>query len=91
MIPVYLDNVWGSVMSFSGGRFVRKWPRGWRRTVVVAFGPPVEPPVTAFTVRQAVLVAGVDGPGRASRQAARAAGDDRPRPAPLRPPRRSAR
>ena len=59
VIPVYLDNVWGSIMSYSGGCFVRKRPQGWRRTIVVAFGPPVEPPVTAFTARQAVLVQGV--------------------------------
>ena len=59
VIPVYLDNVWGSVMSFSGGLFFRKWPKGWRRTVVVSYGPPVEPPVTAFKARQAVLVRGV--------------------------------
>ncbi len=31
VIPVYLDNVWGSVMSFSEGRFFTKWPKGWRR------------------------------------------------------------
>jgi 1-acyl-sn-glycerol-3-phosphate acyltransferase len=59
VVPVYLDNVWGSIMSHSGGRFVWKRPEGWRRTIVVSFGPPVEPPVTAFSVRQAVLVEGV--------------------------------
>ncbi|WP_435007704.1 1-acyl-sn-glycerol-3-phosphate acyltransferase [Tundrisphaera lichenicola] len=59
VIPVYLDNVWGSIMSFSGGKFVKKRPEGWRRTVVISFGPRVEPPVTAFKVRQAVLAAGV--------------------------------
>ena len=59
VVPVYLDNVWGSVMSFSGGRFFTKWPKGWRRTVVIAYGPPVPPPIDVFRVRQAVLVAGV--------------------------------
>ena len=59
VIPVYLDNVWGSVMSFSEGRFFTKWPRGWRRTVVISFGRPVEPPINVFKARQAVLVAGV--------------------------------
>jgi 1-acyl-sn-glycerol-3-phosphate acyltransferase len=71
VIPVFLDNVWGSVMSSSGGRFVWKRPEGWRRTIVVSFGRPVEPPVTAFTVRQAVIVAGV---------AARASFEKPPRP-----------
>ena len=88
VIPVFLDNVWGSVMSFSGGRFVWKRPEGWRRTIVVAFGPRVEPPVTAFPVRQAVLVAGVAA--RASLGTApEAPRDDRPGPAPSRSSRRS--
>jgi 1-acyl-sn-glycerol-3-phosphate acyltransferase len=59
VVPVYLDNVWGSVMSFSGGLFFRKWPKGWRRTIVVSYGRAVEPPINVFRARQAVLVAGV--------------------------------
>src|SRR6185312_6168850 len=30
VIPVYLDNVWGSNLSFSGGRFFKKKPHGLR-------------------------------------------------------------
>ena len=60
VIPVYLDNLWGSVFSFSEGRTILKRPRSLRRRVVgVAFGPPVPPPITAFSVRQAVVAAGV--------------------------------
>ncbi len=59
IFPVFLDNVWGSVWSFSGGHFLKKWPQGWRRTVNIVYGPPVPPPVTTFAVRQAVLAAGV--------------------------------
>ncbi len=59
VIPVYLGNLWGSLFSFSGGRFLRKWPKGLRRTAIVAFGPPLRPPITAFAVRQAVIAAGV--------------------------------
>jgi hypothetical protein len=59
VIPAFLDNLWGSLFSFSGGRFLSKKSRGLRRTVIVAFGPPVPPPITAFAVRQAVLEAGV--------------------------------
>jgi 1-acyl-sn-glycerol-3-phosphate acyltransferase len=59
VVPVYLDNVWGSLMSFEGGRFFTKWPKGWRRTVAIAYGPPVAPPRNVFRVRQAVLVQGV--------------------------------
>lgn len=59
VVPAYLDNLWGSLFSASEGRFLRKRPRGWRRRVVVAFGPPVEPPATAFAARQAVQAASV--------------------------------
>jgi 1-acyl-sn-glycerol-3-phosphate acyltransferase len=60
VVPCYLDNIWGSIFSFSGGRFFRKKPQGWRRKVIVAFGRPVPPPITAWKVRQAVLEVGVD-------------------------------
>ncbi|QDV32856.1 2-acyl-glycerophospho-ethanolamine acyltransferase [Tautonia plasticadhaerens] len=59
VVPVYLDNLWGSIFSYSGGRFFRKWPKGLRRTVVVSFGPPIERPVTAPGARRAILEAGV--------------------------------
>jgi acyl-[acyl-carrier-protein]-phospholipid O-acyltransferase/long-chain-fatty-acid--[acyl-carrier-protein] ligase len=59
VIPVYLDNLWGSLLSYSEGRFLKKWPKGLRRTVNIVFGPPLFAPVTAFDVRQAVLEAGV--------------------------------
>ena len=39
VIPVYIDTLWGSLFSFSGRRFFRKRPEGWRRQVNVAFGP----------------------------------------------------
>ncbi len=50
VVPVYLHNLWGSRMSF-GGSPPRE--RG-RLEVIVAIGPPVVPPLTAFRVRQAV-------------------------------------
>ncbi len=59
VVPVFLDNVWGSIFSFSGGKFFRKRPKGWRRTIVIAFGSPLKGPLTIFQVRQAVLAAGV--------------------------------
>jgi 1-acyl-sn-glycerol-3-phosphate acyltransferase len=59
VIPVYLDNLWGSIFSFSGARFFRKRPKGLRRFVNVVFGPPVPFPRTTFAIRQAVQEAGV--------------------------------
>jgi acyl-[acyl-carrier-protein]-phospholipid O-acyltransferase/long-chain-fatty-acid--[acyl-carrier-protein] ligase len=70
VVPVFLDNLWGSIFSFAGGRFLTKLPRGWRRTVIIAFGPAVAPPVTTYSVRQATIATGV--PAYAAR--------DRPEP-----------
>jgi len=55
VIPLGLDNLWGSYFSFSGGHFFHKRPAGLRRPVGLAFGPPIAAPVTAFAARQAVL------------------------------------
>jgi 1-acyl-sn-glycerol-3-phosphate acyltransferase len=55
VVPVALDNLWGSIFSYSGGRFFRKAPRGWRRTVIIVFGRPVPRPITAFSARQALM------------------------------------
>lgn len=57
VIPVAIDNLWGSLFSRSGGRFFFKWPVGLRRTVNVVFGPPLPAPVTAFALRQALMEA----------------------------------
>ncbi len=59
VIPVFIDNVWGSLLSYSEGRCLWKWPQGWRRRVIIAFGPPVAGPVDVYRVRQAILVQGV--------------------------------
>lgn len=60
VVPVFLDNLWGSVFSFHGGRFFAGWPQlRRRRRVGVHFGPPLRPPLNVAEVRQAVLEAGV--------------------------------
>ena len=59
VVPVFIDNVWGSMLSYSGGRFLWKRPHGLRRRVVIAYGPPLKGPVTIFQARQAILAQGV--------------------------------
>jgi len=39
IVPVSIDGLWGSGLSFSEGCFFTKWPRLWRRPVTVTFGP----------------------------------------------------
>lgn len=41
VVPVWLDQLWGSIFSFEGGRYFFKWPRRYRYPVTVAFGNPI--------------------------------------------------
>jgi acyl-[acyl-carrier-protein]-phospholipid O-acyltransferase / long-chain-fatty-acid--[acyl-carrier-protein] ligase len=54
IIPVHLDNVWGSIFSYERGRFLWKMPRHIPYPVTVSFGMPMAPASTAFEVRQKV-------------------------------------
>jgi acyl-[acyl-carrier-protein]-phospholipid O-acyltransferase/long-chain-fatty-acid--[acyl-carrier-protein] ligase len=55
IIPVHLDQLWGSIFSFRGGRFFWKWPKQISHPVTVSFGPPLPANSEAHEVRQAVL------------------------------------
>ena len=59
IIPVYLDELWGSIFSFAGGKFFWKLPRRWRYPVSVYFGRPLDRVGGLSTVRQAVAELGV--------------------------------
>lgn len=54
IVPVHLDRVWGSIFSFSGGRFVLKWPRRAPYPVTVTFGAPLPPTTPLHGLRTAV-------------------------------------
>jgi len=60
IIPVYLDELWGSIFTFRGGRFFWKWPRLWSRKVSIWFGENLEAPANIHQVRQAVQDLGAD-------------------------------
>ena len=60
VIPVHIDGIWGSVFSFSGGKFFWKWPRKIPYPVRVTFGEPLPPSVTATEARNSVLELGAD-------------------------------
>ncbi len=63
VVPVYLDNLWGSIWSFAGGRAFGKRPVGLRRTINVAFGMPMSWSPSLFKIRLGILSAGVDAVG----------------------------
>lgn len=54
IIPVHLDNLWGSIFSFRDGKPGFKMPRRFPYPVTVRFGKPLPTDVTAADVRQAV-------------------------------------
>ena len=41
ILPASIDGMWGSLLSYSEGRYFTKWPRGFRRTVTLSFGRPL--------------------------------------------------
>src|SRR5204862_6811960 len=41
VVPVWLDQLWGSIFSFEGGRFFTKLPKAVRYGVTVGFGAPL--------------------------------------------------
>jgi acyl-[acyl-carrier-protein]-phospholipid O-acyltransferase/long-chain-fatty-acid--[acyl-carrier-protein] ligase len=42
VVPVWLDQLWGSIFSFQGGKFFRKLPQRIPYPVTIAFGKPLE-------------------------------------------------
>jgi acyl-[acyl-carrier-protein]-phospholipid O-acyltransferase/long-chain-fatty-acid--[acyl-carrier-protein] ligase len=56
VVPVFHDGLWGSVFSFSGHRYVLKWPRVMPTPVCVAWGEPIPAGrADAATVRRSLM------------------------------------
>ena len=60
VVPIYLDELWGSIFSFRGGRFFWKWPSWRARPVSIWFGEKIEQPASIHAVRQAVQDLGAE-------------------------------
>jgi acyl-[acyl-carrier-protein]-phospholipid O-acyltransferase / long-chain-fatty-acid--[acyl-carrier-protein] ligase len=60
IIPVNIDGIWGSIFSFSGGRFLWKWPRAIPYPVRLTFGQALPSTASATDVRHAVQQLSVD-------------------------------
>lgn len=60
IVPVYLDQVWGSIFSYKGGKLFWKRPARGRYPVSVTFGEPLPNTAPAVQVRQAIQVLGAD-------------------------------
>ena len=55
VVPVYLDGMWGSIFSFSGGKFFFKWPDKWNRRLTLYVGKPLPNDTPIEMVRSQVL------------------------------------
>ena len=60
VIPVYLDELWGSIFSYHSGHFSWKWPGMRRYPVSIHFGAPVQDPQDIYRVRRAVQDLGAE-------------------------------
>ncbi|MFV2069966.1 MAG: MFS transporter, partial [Pirellulales bacterium] len=60
VIPVYLDELWGSIFSRRDGKTIWKWPRHWPYSVSIWFGPRISRPGYVQEVRQAVQDLGAE-------------------------------
>lgn len=60
IIPAHLDQVWGSIFSFRGGKFLWKRPKRIPYPVTVSFGKPLASNSSATEVREAVQTLSVD-------------------------------
>ncbi len=68
VVPIYLDQLWGSIFSYQGGRLLWKLPRRWPYPVSILFGKPLTEPDDVFQVRQAVEALGVEAVSKRSTQ-----------------------
>jgi acyl-[acyl-carrier-protein]-phospholipid O-acyltransferase/long-chain-fatty-acid--[acyl-carrier-protein] ligase len=55
VVPVCLDELWGSIFSYEGGRFIWKRPKYWPYPVSISFGRPIPHVNDVDIVRSAVL------------------------------------
>jgi acyl-[acyl-carrier-protein]-phospholipid O-acyltransferase / long-chain-fatty-acid--[acyl-carrier-protein] ligase len=59
VVPVWLDQLWGSIFSFQGGRFFTKFPKRLPYPVTIAFGKPLKAgSADTATVREELLKLG---------------------------------
>ena len=58
IVPVWHEGMWGSIFSFSEGKFFYKWPKKFRRTVTLHIGEPIDNQTPLVKVRSAVHALG---------------------------------
>lgn len=54
IIPVHIDQIWGSIFSFKNGKYFWKFPEELPYPITISFGKPLPSSSTAYQVREAV-------------------------------------
>lgn len=54
IVPLWLDGMWGSIFSFSGGKFFLKWPRCRRLRLTLCIGEPLASDTSQDQIRSRV-------------------------------------
>lgn len=54
VIPMYIDETWGSLFAYKAGKIFSHWPRLFRRPLSIHVGKQIEDPSSMFKIRQAV-------------------------------------
>ena len=67
IVPVWMDGMWGSIFSFSGGKFFFKWPTKFRRTLTLHIGEPLPRTTPLEHVRSKVHALGATATTNARR------------------------
>jgi len=60
ILPVHLERLWGSIFSFSGHRFFKKWPKQIPYPVTVSVGQVLPPQTQAWELGQIVSEMGTE-------------------------------
>ena len=58
LVPMWMEGMWGSIFSFSGGKFFFKWPKKFRRKVTLYISEPLPHDTPLDTVRNRVQAMG---------------------------------
>lgn len=54
VVPMFMEGMWGSLFSFSEGKFFFKWPQMFRRTLTLHIGQPMPASTSVDEMRSAV-------------------------------------
>ncbi len=60
VVPIHLDQVWGSIFSYEGGKFFWKWPKRVPYPVTITYGAAMPSNSTKEAMRTAVVELGAD-------------------------------